>query len=105
MSIEMIVLIAIFVITLLLGVPIMWSMSLACIASCLVSGDVPFAFFAQKMEAGTEKFTFLAIFFFMLAGIGNTHCCTTKVKCYSGRYHESPSVSTVWIIGFNTVMR
>lgn len=68
MSIEMIVLIAIFVITLLLGVPIMWSMSLACIASCLVSGDVPFAFFAQKMEAGTEKFTFLAIFFFMLAG-------------------------------------
>ena len=29
MSIEMIVLIAIFVITLLLGVPIMWSMSLA----------------------------------------------------------------------------
>ena len=68
MSIDMIVLIAISVITVLLGVPILCSMSLACIASCLVSGDVPFAFFAQKMEAGTEKFTFLAIFFFMLAG-------------------------------------
>ena len=68
MSMPIVVLIVVFIVTLIMGVPIVWSMSLACIASCLAAGDVPILFFAQKMEAGTEKYTFLAIFFFMLAG-------------------------------------
>ena len=58
MSMPIVVLIVVFIVTLIMGVPIVWSMSLACIASCLAAGDVPILFFAQKMEAGTEKYTF-----------------------------------------------
>lgn len=68
MNLQIAVLIIVFLVTLLMGVPIVWSISLACVASCMLGGDVPVLFFAQKMQAGTEKYTFLAIFFFMLAG-------------------------------------
>ena len=68
MNLQIAVLVIVFLVTLLMGVPIVWSISLACVASCMLGGDVPILFFAQKMQAGTEKYTFLAIFFFMLAG-------------------------------------
>jgi len=64
----LVVLVVVFLFTIAIGVPIVWSMGLACISSCLVSGGIPMAYFIQKMEAGGEKYAFLAIFFFMFAG-------------------------------------
>lgn len=58
----------IFVVTLILGVPIVWSMALASIIACQFIPGVSLSFLAQKMEAGSEKYALLAIFFFILAG-------------------------------------
>lgn len=101
MTFPIIVLIVVFVATLLLSVPIVWSMCLACILSCLASGGIPISFFMQKMEAGTEKYTFLAIFFFMLAGAIMQHGGISKrlvdlAKACFG--HVSGSLSIVVII-------
>ena len=64
------VLFIVFALTLLIGVPFIWSMVTACFCSVLAmdGGVASFSFFAQKIFTGQEKYVFLAIFFFMLAG-------------------------------------
>jgi C4-dicarboxylate transporter DctM subunit len=56
--------------TLLIGVPFIWSMVVSCLCATLVMdrGVASFSVFAQKMFTGQEKYVYLAIFFFMLAG-------------------------------------
>lgn len=57
----------IFILLLLLGVPIAFSVALAGIA-VLVSGDVSLMMIAQKMFASTNSFPLIAVPFFILAG-------------------------------------
>ena len=62
------VLLIVFVVTLILGVPFAWSLLLASAASvCMIDG-LPLMQIASKMYNGGAKNTLLAIFFFMLAG-------------------------------------
>lgn len=62
------VLIGIFLITLLAGVPFAWSLALSCIAALSFVSGFPLMQIAQRMYTGGERYTLLAIFFFMLAG-------------------------------------
>lgn len=57
----------VFILLLLLGVPIAFSVALAGIA-VLVSGDVSLMMIAQKMFASTNSFPLIAVPFFILAG-------------------------------------
>ncbi|HUQ76309.1 MAG TPA: TRAP transporter large permease [Burkholderiales bacterium] len=63
----MIALVIVFVVLLLLGVPVAFSMALATIAGFLVLG-IPLETVAQKMMSGIEPFPFVAIPLFVLAG-------------------------------------
>lgn len=68
MNISMTMFVAVFILTLLLGVPIVWSMALSSIIACAFIPGISFSFLAQKFEIGSEKYALLAIFFFILAG-------------------------------------
>lgn len=68
MNISMLVFVTVFVLTLILGVPIVWSMALSSVAACMFLPGISLNFIAQKWEAGAEKYALLAIFFFILAG-------------------------------------
>jgi C4-dicarboxylate transporter DctM subunit len=57
-----------FAAALLIGVPFIWAMMLSCLFAAQFMGNIPLAFFAQRMFTGAEKYVFLAIFFFLLAG-------------------------------------
>ena len=57
-----------FFVLLFIGVPFAWSLGLSCIAAAAAMGEIPIMFFAQRMFTGAEKYTLLAIFFFLLAG-------------------------------------
>jgi tripartite ATP-independent transporter DctM subunit len=57
-----------FLATVLIGVPIAFSLGLAAMASMLVWGQVPLWLVAQRMFTGVDSFVFLAIPFFILAG-------------------------------------
>lgn len=59
---------AVFAVALLIGVPFIWSMVLSCLSAAFIMDTVPVPFFAQRMFTGSEKYVFLAIFFFLLAG-------------------------------------
>ncbi len=63
-----VVLMVVFFATLLLGVPIAWSLALSCISSLVFIDGLPLMQIVQKMYSGGERYTLLAIFFFMLAG-------------------------------------
>ena len=52
-----------------IGVPIVWSMALSSFLAILVQGDVALTFIAQRMFTGAEKYSMLAIYFFILAGV------------------------------------
>lgn len=62
------VLIIVFLITLLLGVPIAWSLAISCICSLVAATGLPLMQITQKMYSGGEKYSLMAIFFYMLAG-------------------------------------
>lgn len=62
------VLLIVFVITLMLGVPIAWSLAISCICSLVVATGLPLMQITQKMYSGGEKYSLMAIFFYMLAG-------------------------------------
>lgn len=57
-----------FVVTLILGVPIVWALAASSFIACLSIPGISLSFLAQKMELGSEKYALLAIFFFILAG-------------------------------------
>lgn len=63
-----VVLSIVFVFLLVLGTPIAFAMVLASTLSIAYSGDFPFAIIGQRMGAGVENFTYLAIPLFILAG-------------------------------------
>ncbi|RZI98556.1 MAG: TRAP transporter large permease subunit, partial [Rubrivivax sp.] len=56
-----------FVLLLLLGVPVAFSIGLASVATVLAA-DLPMAIVFQKMVGGMQIFSFLAIPFFIFAG-------------------------------------
>lgn len=60
--------IVVFVATIVLGMPFTWSLMISSIVGCAFMGGIPLSFFAQRMFTGAERYTLLAIFFFMLAG-------------------------------------
>lgn len=57
-----------FVVTLVIGVPVVWSLALSSMVACLSVPGISLSFLAQKMELGSEQYSLLAIFFFLLAG-------------------------------------
>jgi tripartite ATP-independent transporter DctM subunit len=57
-----------FIAAVLLGIPIAFAMLAATAAAMLVEGTLPFALIAQRVGAGVENFTYLAIPLFILAG-------------------------------------
>jgi C4-dicarboxylate transporter DctM subunit len=63
-----VVLFSVLAVSLLIGVPFIWSMMLSCLLAVQFMGNIPLSFFAQKMFTGGEKYIFLAIFFFLFAG-------------------------------------
>lgn len=67
------VLVIVFVITMILGVPIAWSLALSCICSLVAATGLPLMQITQKMYSGGEKYSLLAIFFYMLAGAITQH--------------------------------
>lgn len=62
-----------FVITLAIGVPVVWSLALSSMVACLSIPGISLSFLAQKMELGSEQYSLLAIFFFLLAGAVMQH--------------------------------
>jgi len=67
-TVPIIVLLVLFLVTLLIGVPFVWSLTFSCVCTlCFMSG-FPLMAVVQKMYNGGAKYTLLAIFFFMLAG-------------------------------------
>lgn len=64
-----IILLVLFFVALLLGVPFAWSLLFSCTVSlCFIYPGMPIMTVVQKMYNGGAKYTLLAIFFFMLAG-------------------------------------
>jgi len=61
-------LIATFLVTLLIGVPVAFAFGLAAIAGLVSWGNVSMVILPQRMFAGVDSFPFLAIPFFILAG-------------------------------------
>ncbi len=57
-----------FVVTVLIGVPIAFSLGLGAAAALVVWGQVPLWLLPQRMFTGVDSFVFMAIPFFILAG-------------------------------------
>jgi C4-dicarboxylate transporter DctM subunit len=57
-----------FIVTVLVGVPIAFSLGLAAAATLVAWGQVPLWLLAQRMFTGVDSFVFMAIPFFILAG-------------------------------------
>lgn len=73
MSIALIVLLSVFVLLILIDAPIMIALALSSIAYLLVADTVPVIVVAQRMVAGIDSFTLLAIPLFLLAGVLMVH--------------------------------
>jgi tripartite ATP-independent transporter DctM subunit len=58
----------VFVITLLIGVPIVFCLGISSLAALLVMGDMPLQIIPQKIYNGMDSFPLLCIPFFILAG-------------------------------------
>jgi len=68
------ILVVSFVILLVLGVPVAFSMGIASLLGILAMGDLPaFAAVAHKMATGIDEFSLLAIPFFILSGLFMGH--------------------------------
>lgn len=61
-------LLMLFILLLALGVPVAVSMGAATLSYLLLFMDIPLSIVAQQMVSGVDKFTLLAIPFFMMAG-------------------------------------
>lgn len=57
-----------FIITLLIGVPIVWALAISSMVACLSLPGISLSLLAQKMQMGAERYSLLSIFFFLLAG-------------------------------------
>ena len=56
------------IVTMLIGVPIAFSLGVSALAAIIVMGDIPLQLVPQKMYAGMDSFPLLCIPFFILAG-------------------------------------
>lgn len=95
------ILFLVFTVTLLLGVPVVWSIGLSSACALLTMGHIPISFLAQRMFTGAERYTLLAIFFYMLAGAIMQHGGISRrlvdlAKALTG--HVSGGLSIVTII-------
>lgn len=68
MDLGIISLFATLFIALILGVPIIWSLALASVASIALNPELSFVIIGQRMFAGADSFSLLAVPAFMLAG-------------------------------------
>lgn len=64
----MVTLLTVMAVTLLMGVPVAFSIAISGVFYLLVESSVPVLVFAQRMVVGVESFTLLAIPLFLLAG-------------------------------------
>ena len=72
-----------FIIFLLIGIPVSYSLGLSCLIYFLGS-DIPLIAFAQKMYSGLDSFTLLCIPGFILAGnLMNEGGLTRKIIAFS----------------------
>jgi len=97
---SMTIFVLVFVVTLIIGVPIVWSMAISSIIACMYIPGVSLNFLAQKMEAGAEKYALLAIFFFILAGSIMQHGGIANrlihfAKALTGSVRGSMSIVTI----------
>ncbi len=95
------ILLVVFAVTLILGVPVVWSIGLSSVCALLTMGHIPLSFLAQRMFTGAEKYTLLAIFFYMLAGAIMQHGGISRrlvdlAKALTG--HISGGLSIVTIV-------
>ena len=72
-----VLLFAVFIITLLLGVPVAFSIMLSAM-SVMLAGDVGLGMMAQRMFASTNSFPLIAVPFFILAGDLLAHGAISK---------------------------
>ena len=63
-----IVLLVVTIITMILGMPIVFSIGIASVSSLLLIGDIPLQFVPQRIYAGMDSFPLLCIPFFIVAG-------------------------------------
>lgn len=61
-------LIVVLLVALLLGMPIIWSLALASVVSIALNPDLQYVIIAQRLFAGADSFSLLAVPAFMLAG-------------------------------------
>ena len=61
-------LIVVLIIALLLGFPIIWSLALASVVSIALNPELQFVIIPQRLFAGADSFSLLAVPAFMLAG-------------------------------------
>ncbi|WP_245462424.1 TRAP transporter large permease subunit, partial [Shinella sp. JR1-6] len=73
MSLALIVLFVVFVLLLLIDAPIVIALALSSVAYLLVGDALPVMVVAQRMVAGIDSFTLLAIPLFLLAGLLMVH--------------------------------
>jgi tripartite ATP-independent transporter DctM subunit len=64
----LLVLLAVFALCVLIGVPLAFSLGISSFVSLLVWGRIPLRLIVQRMFTGLDSFTLMAIPFFMLAG-------------------------------------
>jgi len=69
----MTILAVVFVITLLIGVPIVFCLGIGSLAALLAMGDIPLQIIPQKIYNGMDSFPLLCIPFFILAGEFMSH--------------------------------
>lgn len=68
MSTAAIILIVTLFIAMIIGVPIVWSLGLACVLSIFADGKIPITIISQRLFTGSDSFSMLAIPAFILAG-------------------------------------
>ena len=68
MDLPVIALFGTLIVALVLSVPLIWSLALACVASVALNPDLSFVIIGQRMFAGADSFSLLAVPAFMLAG-------------------------------------
>ncbi len=68
MDLPVLALFGTLIIALVLGVPIIWSLALSCVASVALNPNLTYVIIAQRMFAGADSFSLLAVPAFMLAG-------------------------------------
>ncbi|MDO4960427.1 MAG: TRAP transporter large permease [Eubacteriales bacterium] len=94
------VLLILFFVTLIIGIPFVWSLTISCVVSLCFCTGTPLMTIVQKMYNGGAKYTLLAIFFFMLAGAimqhgGISSRLVNFAKAALGHVHGGLSVAVL----------